>query len=44
MWVVLGVLGKPTEEVIRNKSVSSTLHGLRIHSCLPVAALFEFLP
>lgn len=44
MWVVLGVLGKPTEEVIRNKSVSSTPQGLRIRFCLRVAALFEFLP
>ena len=37
--VVLGSIRKPAEQAMRNKPVSSILHGLRIDSCLQDPAL-----
>jgi len=46
LWVVPALGGpgfyKLAEQGMRNKLVSSTLHGLCISSCLHVPALFEF--
>jgi hypothetical protein len=42
--VVLSSIRKQIEQATRNKTVSSTLHGLCINSCLQVPALLEFLP